>query len=111
MATFPIVWISVQVHDSDYHELIGKDLKKDVERKCSDPASPYIIFNNRKQKWIDSNSVDCILHGSQKSFAKVRLLYLVIGGSLGHLRFCFRKKTNQHHVSLAKALVKTSSAS
>lgn len=60
-----------------------------------------IEYHNRIQTWVQYDTIDGVLHRSQKAPAEIALLSFVIGCRFKHLGFSIFLKDDRFHVSEA----------
>jgi len=99
------------MHNCHDHNAARQNSEKNTEWEYSDKATTHIRFDYREEFWVKLNAIEGILNGGEKPLAEIFLLALVPGGSVVHLRFCFKMEAKRIHPSAAYALVKTSSTS
>ncbi len=111
LSGFPIVRVAVQMHDRHYDNLICQNPEQNPVGKSLGETSTDIQVHNGIQEWIDLNLSEGVLHRGQKTFAKVIPLRLLMDGGVHHFRFRFGMEANRLHARVAKAFLKTASAS
>ena len=85
LSGFPVVGVSMQVHDRHDHDLVGQFLEKDAKRECLCEATPDIEFYDGVEVRIEANTIDGVLHRREKTPTEVWLLRLVVCRRTNHL--------------------------